>query len=71
MRTVSAGVVVGIALALGLGRLIESLLYGVTPRDPSAMAGAAAVLLTTAAAASLVPAYRAARVDPSATLREE
>lgn len=68
---VGIGVLVGVALALALGRLVDALLYGVTPRDPGTIAAAAAVLLATAAVASMVPAFRAARVDPFTTLREE
>jgi predicted permease len=68
---VGVGVLIGIALALALGRLVDALLYGVTPREPSAIIAAAAILLLTAATASLVPAWRASRVDPFTTLREE
>lgn len=71
VRVVALGAALGVAAALALGRLVESLLYGVTPRDPWAMAVAAAALLATGALASLVPAWRAGRVDPSQVLRQE
>ena len=57
--------------ALALGRLVASLLYGVTPHDPLGLAGTAVVLLAVAALACLIPARRAARVDPMETLRAE
>lgn len=71
LRVVALGVVLGVAVALALGRIVESLLFEVTPRDPVAMATAAAVLLATGMAASFVPAWRAGRVDPAETLRQE
>ena len=67
----AAGLAAGLALAIGLGSLLQSLLYGVHPRDPVTYAGAAFVTLSAACAASLVPALRAARTDPMATLRAE
>jgi predicted permease len=71
LRTVSIGVAVGIALALLAGRLVASLLYGVRANDLGAMTIAAIVLLAIAAAASLVPAWRAANADPVEALRAE
>jgi putative ABC transport system permease protein len=50
---------------------VKSQLYGVTPMDPLAIAGAITTLALVAALAALVPAYRAARVDPVAALRSE
>lgn len=71
VRLVVVGVLVGTALALGLGRVVASLLYGVSPRDPLVLATVALTLLVAAVAASLVPAWRAARVDPAIALRSE
>ena len=71
VRLVGVGVVVGCLLALAAGRLIASMLYGTSPHDPVVMAGVALVLLLVAAAASLTPAWRAARVDPAEALRAE
>jgi ABC-type lipoprotein release transport system permease subunit len=53
------------------GRLLSSLLFGVSPYDPVVIGGALAVLGATAIAASWLPAARAAHVDPMATLRAE
>jgi len=62
-------VVVGIAGALGLARLMTSLLYGVKPLDPITFAAVAILVLTVAALASLIPARRATAVDPVIALR--
>jgi predicted permease len=64
-----AGGVVGIAAALALGRAAESLLYGVEGRDPVVVIAAVAVLAAFALAAGLIPAQRAARVNPIVALR--
>jgi len=71
LRTVAIGVAVGVALALAAGRLVASLLYGVKANDPGAMTIAAIALLSIAAVASLVPAWRAAKADPVEALRAE
>ena len=68
---VAAGLLAGIACALGLGRLIASLLYGLEPDDPATFAAIPLVLLIAAAVAMAVPARRASQVDPMAALREE
>ena len=54
-----------------LTRLIETLLFEVSPNDPATLAGVAALITAVAAAASLVPAVRATRVDPIVALRDE
>jgi putative ABC transport system permease protein len=64
-----AGLVVGLAGALAGGRVMASLLYGVTSADPLTLGVVPLVLLAVAALACVVPAYRAARVDPIVTLR--
>jgi hypothetical protein len=68
---VAAGAVVGVIVALAAGKLVAALLYGVTPRDPIALSAGAAFLVTLGVAASLIPAWRASRVDPARVLREE
>lgn len=67
----AAGIAAGVVAALFLTRLMEGLLYGVAPRDPLTFAAAAFGLLAIAAAASLLPALRASRVDPLEALRSE
>lgn len=65
------GLAVGALLAMGLGRLLESLLYGVKPAAPIVYAATAAILLSVALMACVIPARRAARVDPVIALRTE
>lgn len=65
------GVAAGLAIALAASRLVGSLLYGIAPHDPVSYAVGAAVLLLAAVAAGLLPAMRAARVDPVTALRSE
>jgi predicted permease len=66
-----AGVALGVVGALLLSRLMGSLLHGVGALDPMTYLGVSAVLVAVAAAASWVPARRAAGVDPAVTLRGE
>ena len=63
------GVLVGLGAAIGAGRWLSSLLFGVPPHDVVVVAGAVAALGLTALAANWLPARRAARVDPIVTLR--
>jgi ABC-type antimicrobial peptide transport system permease subunit len=67
----AVGVALGIVASLGAGKWIEPLLYEVSPRDPVVFAGVAAVLLVTALVACLLPARRAALVDPNVTLKSD
>jgi len=71
LAPVIAGSVVGIAAALILTRLMRALLYGVSATDPVTYATVILVLLGVGVLASIVPASRAARVDPIVALREE
>jgi len=66
-----AGLVVGCLLATLAVRAIAGVLYGVRPGDPVSWLAASAVLLGVSALANLIPAWRAARVDPSIALRTE
>ena len=66
-----AGVIAGIAVSLAAARLLSSLLYGVTPGDPSTLASAAILLLAVSAVASYLPARRAVHVDPIEALRHD
>jgi predicted permease len=65
-----AGAAIGLALALVITRFLGSFLYGVSPTDPLAFAGAAGVLVAVAAVAAFVPARRASRLDPLQALRD-
>ena len=65
------GVAAGLACAAVLTRVLGSVLFGVSPTDPLALGGAALVLIATAAAASWIPARRAAGLEPSIALRVE
>jgi putative ABC transport system permease protein len=65
------GVAIGLPGGYGLGRLVESQLFGLTARDPLTFALATGALLVTAFVAGLVPAARASRVDPMTALRYE
>ena len=69
MAQVGLGALLGTALALSLGRVVASQLFNTAPTDPWVLAGAALLFCATAALASLVPALRAARVNPSEALR--
>ncbi len=71
LRTVAVGVALGIVLALAGGRLVASLLYGISANDPVAMVVAASALMVIAAVASLAPAWRAAKADPVSALRAD
>jgi putative ABC transport system permease protein len=66
-----AGVLVGLAAALAGGRFIESLLFGVSPRDPAVFATTAVTLFGVAILACWLPARRAARVSPIEALRAD
>jgi putative ABC transport system permease protein len=67
----ATGIMIGIALALLLTRLLGNLLYQVSPRDPLAFAAAFAVMTLASAAACFLPAWRATRTDPIRALRAD
>jgi putative ABC transport system permease protein len=71
LRVAVVGVAIGTVVALVAGRFVGPLLFNISPKDPSVLAVVAVTLLATAAAASLVPAWRATRVDPNVALRTE
>jgi ABC-type antimicrobial peptide transport system permease subunit len=67
----SAGIAVGLLAALAGTRVVASLLFGLTARDPITLAGAAALLTLTTVMASYIPARRASRIDAASVLRTE
>jgi putative ABC transport system permease protein len=71
MTLAGTGIAAGVAAALGLTRLMETMLFDVKPNDPWTFATVAIGLGVTALAASVVPALKAARVDPITALRYE
>jgi len=71
LAVVGSGVVLGALVSLGAARLLSGLLFGVPPHDPLVLLGTLVLLGLTAFAASWLPAVRASRVDPMATLRTE
>jgi predicted permease len=70
-RVVGIGAIVGLAAAAVLTRSIATLLFAVTPLDPLTFAVATVLLFMTAAAATAAPAWRASRVDPVVTFRND
>ena len=70
LRVVGTGVAIGLVLAAFSGRLIEKMLFGVRPLDPTTFALVTTVIAVTAALSILGPARRAARIDPAAALRK-
>jgi len=71
MRLSAVGILMGLAAALALTRVMASMLIGVKPTDPLTFVAMAAVFCGIAAVSSWLPARRAAGLDPSAALREE
>jgi len=71
LRPALFGLVFGLAASMGAARLIQSMLYGTKPLDPSVFAAVSATLLLVAAVACAVPAWRASRLDPMQALRME
>jgi putative ABC transport system permease protein len=71
LRVVVAGLLVGLAGAAGVARVLQTFLFGVTPTDPVAFTVVTVVLLAVGLMAAWLPARRAARIDPWAALRAE
>jgi predicted permease len=66
-----AGVAIGLAVAAAAARLMQQMIYGVSPSDPLTLAGVTLILVAVALVASYLPARRASRVDPLTALRHE
>ena len=71
LRNALAGITIGCALAMLAGSLVQSLLVGVAARDPRTVITVAVVLFVVALVAAVVPARRAARIDPAEALRAD
>jgi ABC-type antimicrobial peptide transport system permease subunit len=71
LKPTLAGVALGLVLAAALVRVMTTLLYGVDQHDPGTFSVVAILMLIVGIAATLVPAWRATRVDPIVTLRSE
>jgi ABC-type antimicrobial peptide transport system permease subunit len=67
---VAVGIVIGASLALWASKFATALLYGLGPRDPVTLVGAAVTLAFVGALAGWLPAYRASRIDSAEVLRE-
>jgi putative ABC transport system permease protein len=71
MKPILIGVAIGLAAALALSRLIASLIFGVRPNDPLTFSVVTLTLISVGILANILPAYRATRIEPVHTLREE
>jgi putative ABC transport system permease protein len=71
LRIIVAGVIVGLAAAAGVTRVLQTFLFGVTPTDPIAFTIVTLLLMAAGLLAAWLPARRATRIDPSAALRAE
>ena len=71
LKPILIGVVLGLAAALALSRVVSSLIYGVRATDPLTFAAVALLLLIVGIFATILPAYRATRIEPVRILREE
>lgn len=69
MRIAGAGVLIGLLAAAAMGRLLTSLLYGVSPLDPLTLVGGSVIFLAVAALAGVIPARKAARTPPAVALQ--
>jgi putative ABC transport system permease protein len=71
VRLTLVGMVLGLAAAASVTRLMKSVLFGVTPLDPPTLVSVATLLMTAASISCYIPARRAARSDPTSALRDE
>ncbi|HSY33183.1 MAG TPA: ABC transporter permease [Verrucomicrobiae bacterium] len=71
MKPALIGLLLGVAGALALGKILASFIYGIAAYDPLTFAAVAMLLAAVALLASIIPAYRAARIEPTRALREE
>jgi putative ABC transport system permease protein len=71
LKPIILGVAIGVAAAVALSRVVASLIFGVRPTDPLTFSAVALLLIVVGVLASILPAYRATRVEPIRILREE
>jgi len=71
LRVVIMGIGTGLLIAFGVGRVMMAVLFGTSPFDPVVLGGTVLVLIVAAALASLVPLWRALRVNPAVALASE
>jgi ABC-type antimicrobial peptide transport system permease subunit len=71
LRIIVAGLIVGLAGAVGVTRVLQRFLFGVTPTDPIAFTVVTLALIAIGLTAAWMPARRATRIDPVAALRAE
>ena len=71
LRPTAIGLLIGVAGALLLGKLVASVIYGVRPSDPATFVCVSVLLTVVAALACIIPAHRASKIDPMKALREE
>jgi ABC-type antimicrobial peptide transport system permease subunit len=67
---VAVGVIAGAGASVWLSKFVSTLLYGLEPRDPVTLIGAAVTLAAVGALAGWLPAHRASRIDPAQVLRD-
>jgi putative ABC transport system permease protein len=70
-RITGIGIGIGLVLAIGVGRFLQGMLYGINSVEPVVLIAAPLILLAASLLASLIPALRATRVDPTVALRAE
>lgn len=71
MKPTAIGIASGFVAALALGKVVQSMVYGVSSRDMATLISATMLMVAVSLAASLIPAMRATRISPLAVLREE
>jgi ABC-type antimicrobial peptide transport system permease subunit len=71
LKPTAVGIAAGFVAAIALGRVVTSMVYGVSARDTATLVSVMALMVVVSLAASVVPAVRATRVSPLAVIREE
>jgi putative ABC transport system permease protein len=71
LRVIAFSMALGLALAFGVARALDSVVFGISWADPVTFAAVTAVLVAVVTIASLVPATRASRISPAMALRED